>query len=93
MGGYRRDVAHKVLRDDYAVVATCAHSDADCEVWDYRRAVGGKEMWIPHTFDVGLAAYPPDTLLEICRGVGLENEFPAIAQKIIALNGWVGRRP
>ncbi len=87
MGGYLRGIADKVLRD-YGVVATCAREDADCSLWDYKRG----ELWIPYTFDRGLAAYPSDALREICAGLGLEPEFDAITRKIVALGGWVGRR-
>ena len=91
MGGYLRGIADKVLRD-HGVVATCAHEDADCSVWDYKRETADGAVWVPYTFDRGVAAYPPDALREICAGLGLEAELDAITRKIVALGGWVGRR-
>ena len=92
MGGYRRGVAHRVLHDDYGVTATCGERDGDCEVWKYTRTTAdGETLWVPHTFDRGLAAYPPDTLREICRELRLEENIGSIIARIIALDGWVGR--
>jgi hypothetical protein len=91
VGGYLRGIADKVLRE-YGVIATCAYQDGDCSVWDFKRTAGGRELWVPYTFDRGLAAYPPDSLREICAGLGLEPEFDAITARIVALGGWVGPR-
>lgn len=91
MGGYLRAVAHGVLWDEYQVKATCGYTDSDCEVWDYeRRLPSGENAFTVHTFDRGLAAYPPDTLKSICADLELVDEFEAIWKQIKERGGWVG---
>jgi hypothetical protein len=92
VGGYRRDIAHKVLMERYGVDARCAHGDADFELWEYVRTLpDGSKATSVYTFDVGLAAYPPDTLLRICTDLKLAGEWDTVRQEIVALGGWVGR--
>jgi hypothetical protein len=93
LGGYRRDIANKILRDGYAVALSPLHRDADCEFWEYVRELpGGEKAVCVMSFEVGLAAYPPDTLRRLCEDLGLGREFDAIRRKIMDLGGWVGRR-
>jgi hypothetical protein len=93
VGGYRRDVANRVLANDYGVQIHPIHADSDFEEWGFVRAqAGGKQATCLVSFEVGLAAYPPDTLKRICDDLGLGGEFEAIRRKIADLGGWVGRR-
>jgi hypothetical protein len=91
VGGYKRGVSNRVLEDLHGVAATCGFRDSDCEVWEYVRVTpeGTKETAV-QTFDVGLAAYPPDTLLHICREL-IESEWDAIRAEIVKRGGWTGR--
>ncbi len=92
MGGYRRDIANKILRDAYRIELTPLHRDADSEFWEYVRVLpNGEKAVCVMSFEVGLAAYPPDTLKRICEDLGLAREFDAIRRKISDLGGWVGR--
>jgi len=79
---------------DHGVQIHPIHADSDFEEWAYVRALpGGEKATCVMSFEVGLAAYPPDTLKRICEEVGLGNEFDAIRRRIIDRGGWVGRRP
>lgn len=94
MGGYRRDIANRILKEGYGVGLSPLHRDADCEFWEYVRMLpGGEKAVCVMSFDVGLAAYPPDTLKRICEDLKLAGEFEVIRRKIIDGGGWVGRRP
>jgi len=91
VGGYRRDVANEVLNEGYGVRAECGDRDSDYELWHYVRVFpDGTVETSVQTFDVGLAAYPPDTLLRICKDLKLETQWDAIRAEIVKRGGWVG---
>ncbi len=76
---------------DHGVQLHPIHADSDFEEWAYVRTLPtGEKATCLMSFNVGLAAYPPDTLKTICEDLKLE--FDAIRRKIIDLGGWVGRR-
>ena len=86
-------MANRILTQGYGVEIQPIHADSDFEECAYARALpGGKKAMCLMSFEVGLAAYPPDTLKRICDELGLGREFEAIRRKIIDLGGWVGRR-
>jgi len=92
VGGYKRDVANRVLAERYGVETACGFRDSDCEVWEYIRTLpDGSRRTAVHTFDAGLAAYPADALLRICRDLGLDESWNEIRQEIAKQGGWTGR--
>jgi len=91
VGGYRRDIANRILMQEHGVRIHAIHADAGSEEWAYVRAMpGGETASCLMSFEVGLAAYPPDALKTICEDLKLP--FDAIRRRIIDLGGWVGRR-
>jgi hypothetical protein len=94
VGGYRRDIANRVLVEGYGVRIHCVDADSDAEAWAYVRALpDGRTATSFMSFDVGLAAYPPDTLRRICAELELADAFDAIRRRIVERGGWVGPRP
>lgn len=90
MGGYRRDIANRILMGEYGVQMHPIHADSDSEEWAYVRIMpGGEKATCVMSFEVGLAAYPPGALKTICEDLKLS--FDTIRRKIIDLGGWVGR--